>query len=181
MFMNNSTQVKLDQELCKRLVSIGMPLQSWPQGTGIHYIDHFGRNQEQTKPYYDCFLEDALKWFRDVKHIHINPGQYLQMKGDDRSHRWGYAIVETVGDCNVLNDGNPDSQYNSYEDAAQAGIRWVLDHVTITMTVGELREALKDVDPNVYVMNLAGMGLTKVTQENNTVFFNFNGDGEKES
>jgi hypothetical protein len=176
MFGENLKQEKLDQELSKKLVAIGMPVNSFPTGTGIHYIDHFGNNCEETRTHYDCPLEEALKWFRDCKHIHINPGQYTTLGKDGTKHLWGYAIVETTGEHRVLNDGNPDNNYNRYEDAAIAGIKWVLANVAVTMTVAELREALKDAKPEALVTDVIGSGLVKVEINGKGVVLNFAGD-----
>lgn len=173
MFGENLKQEMLDQELCKKLVAIGMPVNSYPMGTGIHFIDHFGNNCEETETHYECPLEEALKWFRDFKHIHINPGQYTTLGKDGTKHLWGYAIVETTGEHRVLNDGNPDNNYNRYEDAAIAGIEWVLANVAVTMTVAELREALKDAKPGALVTNVMGGGLMKVGVGDKSVVLNF--------
>jgi hypothetical protein len=95
---------------------------------------------------------------------------------DGTKHLWGYAIVETIGEHRVLNDGNPDNNYNRYEDAAIAGIKWVLANVAVTMTVAELREALKDAKPEALVTDVIGSGLVKVEVDGKGVVLNFAGD-----
>ena len=65
-------------------------------------------------------ISQVLKWLRDTKGLHISIGVPLEP-----NHGWNYDITKIDG----LIFHHADDGYKSYEEAALAGIEYVLDYL----------------------------------------------------
>ena len=67
-------------------------------------------------------ISQVLKWLRDEKKIHIMMATYSHYPNN--THNWGYEIINLqTYTCEHYN-----CRFNSYEDAALAGIEYVIDN-----------------------------------------------------
>lgn len=80
------------------------------------YDDFIGDKDAVIAP----IISQVLKWLRDTKGLHISIGVPL-----GPNHGWDYDITEIDG----LIFHHADDGYKSYEEAALAGIEYVLDNM----------------------------------------------------
>lgn len=70
-------------------------------------------------------ISEVMKWLRDTHNIHINVG-FVRFNGNTELY-WVFS-VENIKD-DVEYDWLYSTSHDSYEEAAMAGIEWILDNV----------------------------------------------------
>lgn len=72
-------------------------------------------------------ISEVLKWLRDNHNIHINI-YFFWFNGNTELY-WAFSIENIKDDFEY--DLLCSSKHNSYEEAAMAGIEWVLDNILL--------------------------------------------------
>ena len=109
----------------------------WDGLRKIHSLSNasvwFDPNISKDNIYFAPIIYQVLNWLRKEKHIHINTSVYKD-ESEDADGRiieewcfWNWDI-QNCNSGDVLQDGD-DIEYESYEQAAVAGIEYVLDNL----------------------------------------------------
>lgn len=72
-------------------------------------------------------ISEVLKWLRDTHNIHINVG-FVRFNGNTEIY-WVFSVENIKED--VEYDWLYSTSHDSYEEAAMAGIEWVLDNILV--------------------------------------------------
>lgn len=114
-------------EIAKKLKEKGYPQRTFGEYDmlGACYIEdgRFYENgciTEVTSAYTSPTISQVLKWLREEKKIHICIGY-----SDNINAMWNYEVILLEGALYQ----NADSGYETYEQAALAGIEYVLDNL----------------------------------------------------
>lgn len=71
-------------------------------------------------------IEQALEWLREEKKIYV--GVAYMPKIDDNTDFY-YPTIQKIGDFEPTHFGDNDEIFNSYDDAAIAGIEYVVNKI----------------------------------------------------
>lgn len=70
-------------------------------------------------------ISQVMKWLRDTHNIHINVG-FVRFNGNTEIY-WVFSVENIKEDIEY--DWLYSTSHDSYEEAAMAGIEWVLDNI----------------------------------------------------
>ena len=109
----------------------------WDGLRKIHSLSNasvwFDPNISKDNIYFAPIIYQVLNWLRKEKHIHINTSVYKD-ESEDADGRiieewcfWNWDI-QNCNSGDVLQDGD-DIEYESYEQAAVAGIEYVIENL----------------------------------------------------
>ena len=109
----------------------------WDGLRKIHSLSNasvwFDPNISKDNIYFAPIISQVLNWLRKEKHIHINTSVYKD-ESEDADGRiieewcfWNWDI-QNCNSGDVLQDGD-DIEYESYEQAAVAGIEYVIENL----------------------------------------------------
>ena len=88
--------------------------------TSAGYYDYYDYDDFGERGYIAPTISQVLKWLREAKRIHLTI--------DIWGRTWGYDVL-TLPSGSSLHWTAYDEKINSYEDAALAGIEYVIDNL----------------------------------------------------